>query len=508
MPQGLPVSRLISVSVNLSPLAAQFANFTTLLIMGDTAGVVNVLERIRSYQQLSDVAADFGTSAPEYLAAALYFSQVPTPAQLYIGRWASAPTKGQLIGGVLSTANQQLSHWTPITAGSLKVGVDGGALTNVLGLNFSAATTMAGVAAIIQTGIQALGGAFAAVTCTWDAVRKQFKLSSGTTGIASSVQDVQAAGSGTDISGAGFLQMTTATKQQTVPGAAAETALAAVQALDQTATQWYGLTVASGVPLTTNDHLAIAGYVEGSGSSGNPHLYGVTSQDAAALSSTDTTSLGYQLSSLGYNRSFVQYCSTSPYAVASLFGRAFSVNFQAQNSTITLAWKQEPGLAAEQLTSTQADALNRTHHNYYAAFNNNTNIVVNGQMASGIYFDEIWGADWLANQIQVDVYNLLYTSPTKIPQTDSGMNQIATTIEGSCVRGVNNGLLAPGIWQQAGFGQLKQNDFVSKGFYVYTPPLSSQAVADRAARKSVPFQVAAKLAGAVHSVAITVNLNR
>jgi hypothetical protein len=33
-------------------------------------------------------------------------------------------------------------------------------------------------------------------------------------------------------------------------------------------------------------------------------------------------------------------------------------------------------------------------------------------------------------------------------------------------------------------------------------------VADRAARKSVPFQVAAKLAGAVHSVAITVNLNR
>jgi hypothetical protein len=507
MPTGLPVSRLISVSVNLQPLAAQFANFTSLLIMGDS-DVINVKDRIRSYQQLSDVAADFGTTAPEYLAAALYFSQVPTPAQLFIGRWASAATKGQLVGGVLSAANQLLPHWTAVTTGSLKIAVDGGVATNVTALNFSGASTMAGVAAIIQAGIRALAGGFAAVSVTWDAIRKQFVITSGTTGAASAVADLTGAGSGTDISGAGFIQGTTATKQSTANGQAAETALAGVQALDQLSTQWYGLTAATTVALATADHLAIAAYIEGTGASGNPHLYGITTQDAAALGSTDSTSLGFQLSALGYNRTFYQYSSSSLYAVASLFGRAFSVNFQANNSTITLMWKQEPGLAAEQLTSTQADALNRTNHNYFAAYNNSTNIVVNGKMASGIYFDEIWGADWLANQIQTDVYNLLYTSPTKVPQTDAGMNLIATTIEGSCVRGVNNGLLAPGIWQQAGFGQLKQNDFVSKGFYVYTPPLSTQPVADRAARKSVPFQVAAKLAGAVHSVAITVNLNR
>jgi len=38
--------------------------------------------------------------------------------------------------------------------------------------------------------------------------------------------------------------------------------------------------------------------------------------------------------------------------------------------------------------------------------------------------------------------------------------------------------------------------------------LYNQSVADRAARKSVPFQVAAKLAGGVQSVQITVYVNQ
>ena len=36
MPQGLQVSRVIAVSINLSPTAAQFANLNSLLILGDS----------------------------------------------------------------------------------------------------------------------------------------------------------------------------------------------------------------------------------------------------------------------------------------------------------------------------------------------------------------------------------------------------------------------------------------------------------------------------------------
>ena len=73
---------------------------------------------------------------------------------------------------------------------------------------------------------------------------------------------------------------------------------------------------------------------------------------------------------------------------------------------------------------------------------------------------------------------------------------------------MNNGYLAPGVWNSAGFGALNQGDTLSKGYYVYAPPISSQSTSDRQARKSVPFQVAALEAGAIHSVSLTVNVTR
>lgn len=73
---------------------------------------------------------------------------------------------------------------------------------------------------------------------------------------------------------------------------------------------------------------------------------------------------------------------------------------------------------------------------------------------------------------------------------------------------MNNGCLAPGVWNSAGFGALNQGDTLAKGYYVYAPPIATQSQADREARKAVTFQVAAKEAGAIHSVDILVNVNR
>jgi hypothetical protein len=101
MPQGLSVSRIVDVDVSFAPVAAPAANFNLLLIMGDS-DVVDTGEAIRSYNDLLAVADDFGTTAPEYLAAALFFSQIPQPSQLMIGRWARTATKGLIAGGFLS----------------------------------------------------------------------------------------------------------------------------------------------------------------------------------------------------------------------------------------------------------------------------------------------------------------------------------------------------------------------------------------------------------------------
>jgi hypothetical protein len=158
------------------------------------------------------------------------------------------------------------------------------------------------------------------------------------------------------------------------------------------------------------------------------------------------------------------------------------------------------------LTSTQAATLNGNNYNYFALFNNGATIIVNGKVASGNYIDAVQGVDALANQIQTNMFNI-QTAVPKVPQTDAGMNTLATGITAACDTFVTNGFLGPGTWTAGGFGQLKQNDFLSKGYYVYAPPISTQAPANRAARQSVPYQVAGKLAGAVHTASVLLNIN-
>jgi len=120
----------------------------------------------------------------------------------------------------------------------------------------------------------------------------------------------------------------------------------------------------------------------------------------------------------------------------------------------------------------------------------------------------VHGTDWLQNDLQTDVYNLLYTSPTKIPQTDAGINNILARISSRLEQAVANGLVAPGVWTGPAIGALNSGDTLSKGYYVYAPPIATQSQADREARKAPVIQCAIKLAGAVHMADIIVNVNR
>lgn len=499
MAKGLAISGVVNVTINLAPIAAQYRNFGVGLIMG-SSDVIDTNELIRQYANIKGVAQDFGTTAPEYLAAALYFSQTPQPAILYIGRWAQAATKGRLNCGVLTPAEQVMSNFTSVTSGALKISVDGVGPTDITGIDLSSATNLNGVASILQTKISAT---FSGTTVVWDAVQGRFIIRSGTTGASSTVSYMTAPATGTSI--INLLKGSSSMASSPVAGIVAETALAAVGKLADVSSQWYGLMFATATPPADADYLAVAAYIEASSPS---RIFGVNIIATTVLDNTITSDIGSQLQALGYKRTFCQYSSSSPYAVASLMGRAFTVDFEANNTTITLKFKQEPGVAAEYLTETQAATLRAKNVNVFIEYDNSTAIIQEGVMANGYFFDEVHGTDWLQNAIQTDVWNLLYTTPTKIPQTDDGMHQIVTRIEKVCGRAVNNGLLAPGVWDVQGFGQIKDGDFLPKGYYVYAPLVSTQSAADRAARKSVPIQVAAKLAGAVHSSNILVNVNR
>lgn len=604
MTQSLPVSRLIRVDVDLAPIAAQSQDLSDLLILG-SSDVIDVTERIRTYESIDAVAADFGTTAPEYLAAVLWFEQSPQPTQLKIGRWAEEDTNGLLNCGGLSAAQEDLDPWNLITPGAFFVYLNG-IPHAISGMNFSAATSLNGIAALIQTPLDA---ALDGTTCVWDALNNRFVIASGTAGVGSSVSFLEAptavgdivfggnpandttitlngtvvtfktgtpsgnqvkvgadlaatlvnllafldsstdvqlvkfesrsdgvdtlylnaatpgtggnaltlaasvatpsggtltGGSGTDIS-IMMAGRSTSSGAYVADGIDAETPVQAITLCDaQFGQTWYAVTFAA-TDLTNDENSNCAAYIE---ASNNKHLYGVSTMQAGVISSVSTTDIAYVLKQFGYKRSPVQYSSSNPYSVCSLLGRILTVNYNGNNTVITLMYKQEPGIVPETLTESQIDALEAKNANVFVKYNNDTAIIEPGKVPSGAFLDEVTGTDWLALTVMTAIYNQLYTTNTKIPQTDAGAHLIQTAIEAVCSQGVANGLLAPGIWNSNGFGILKPGDLLSKGFYVYAPPLASQLQADREARKSVVFQVAAKLAGAVHTVDVIIDVNR
>lgn len=489
----LPVSNLINVAVNLSPSAAAAQNLSTLLILG-SSDIIDTTERYRIYNSIDAVAADFGTTLPEYLAAVLWFEQAPQPSQLFIGRWAAAATRGWLRGQTLSAAQQTLTNFTAVTAGSFVYAKNGAGPATITGVNLSAATNLPAVAALLTA-------ATAGATVTWNSYYQRFEVESATTGTTSAISFFSTAGAGTDLSGILGLRADSS-GAYAAPGAAAETALASVAFFDLNYGQkFYAVTVLGAV---NADHLAIAPFIN---AASNKHIYAVTTQEAASVVASATTDIGYQLAQFGYFRTFVQYSSSNPYSVVSALGRILTTDYGGNNTVITLMYKQEPGIVPEFINVNQAAAIDAKNVNVFAEYNNNTAIIQRGCTSNGVFIDTLIGTDWLALTTQTALYNLLYTSTTKVPQTDAGTSLLVATVESVCAQGVVNGLLAPGVWQTGGFGNLAQGDFLPKGFYVYAPKVATQTLADRAARKAVPIQVAAKLAGAVHTIAMTININ-
>jgi hypothetical protein len=508
MAQGLSVSRVVDVQVNFTPQAIPTQRFDTLLIMGDS-GVVDTGEAIREYNSIADVAGDFTTTAPEYLAALLFFSQVPQPSTCYIGEWANTPTKGRLTGGLLTSNQMLMSNWTTITNGSFGVSIDGAAAVQVTGLNFTTATNMNAVASTIQTTMRTATSQ-PLLTFTWNGT--QFVCQSGTTGPTSAVAYFTApTGGGTNISGVipappgtptAGLMMSSSTAIRSVNGIPLETPVASVVRVDGRG--WYAVTFAASRVLTDVEHIAISAYIE---AAADKHMYGITTNEQTCLDPVNVTDIGSQAMLADYMRTVIQWSLYSPYAICSFFGRALTVNFEGSNTTLTMKFKVEPGATPEVLSGQNASTLAAKRINTYVEYNNGAAITQEGVMSGRAYFNEMHGLDWLSNRIQNDLFNVLYTSP-KIPQTNPGVHVLVTTCDNSLSQGVQNGLLAPGIWNAPGFGELHQGDTLHNGFYTFANNVDTQSQADREARIAPLIQIAAKLAGAIHFVDVLINVNR
>lgn len=488
----VPVSRIVDVSVQVAAAAPAAPTFSRGLCVGSSSKLP-VGNRLRLYNDLLGVGADFATTDEEYKFAQRYFAQSPTPTEMMIGRRLTSAYAGTLTSGTRSTT---LADYTAITNGGFNITVNGSVL-QIYGLDMHEATDMAGVATAVQAKLHA---ALASTTCTDDGTH--FIVTSPTTGSNSVVSYASApTGGSSPVDVSDLLGLSVAENAVRQSGAAGESITDSLNALARVDGSWYGFHLTD--ECDDDDKKDASLWAESS-----QKFHFCTSADAPIIDATATTDLASVFKGAQYTHTFLQYSSTDAYAAASAMARGLQVNFEQINSTITLMFKQEPSIAPENLTATQYATLDTKNCNYLATVSNGFIMLFNGITPSGRFFDEVMGLDWLKADMANNVFTALATTPTKIVQTDKGMEVLLNAAAKTCQKAVANRLAAPGLWTHDGFGTLSNGDMLPLGYYLYADPVSSQSDADRSARKAPPVQVAICGAGAFHSVDIVVNFQR
>jgi len=194
---------------------------------------------------------------------------------------------------------------------------------------------------------------------------------------------------------------------------------------------------------------------------------------------------------------------------ASYLGRGLSVDFSGAGTAITMHGKGLAGITPDQtIGQTQLEKAKTAGIDTYVSV---AGIPMVFSTGANVFFDEVYNKDWLAMELQVAGFNYLIPTSFKIPQTNSGMEGLKGAYRKVCAQSVDNGVAAPGTWTAAVPPGIPQELFMSNienvGYFVWSLPISRQSSADRIARKAPLVQIALKLAGAIHSSNVIVQVN-
>ena len=540
----LPLSNVLNIATLVSPAAVTGPNFNQALIVGPSAHIpsVGANSRLRLYYNLSELSSDnFLPTDPEYLAAEVYFGQIPAPSSLWIGRQDLTAINAATLG-TTGGANYTLGDILTVTQsgaslGQLQVLSTGTALaesTTATVTNASASITVSdgtGIAAgqvIAGTGISVgttvthvagttitmsapatHDGTGVAVTFTNTGVVATFQLVVASRGTGYTVANNLATSGGT---GTGCLI------DITVIG---ETPVMALQACRTVNADWYCCMFVG--TATDAQHMAIAAFIEAAAPAST---YFVTTSESSVLAAP-SASLPATLQAEKYNRTCCAYSTTqggvypnNAYAAASFMGIAMGRNTGATGSYFDVMFKAVAGVASEPLTPTQVNAICGTVDRSSPGLNCNCVLLYQGGyswwqpaiMASGIFFDEILNLDMLASDMQYSGIVLL-TSVPSLPITDAGVLMMKAALGGACDRASARGFIAPsGTWSglKIGVGSTAINtgDALPKGYYLYSPAVSTLSQQQRAARVMPPVTVLLIEAQSGHSLSVTVNVQR
>lgn len=505
---ALTINDIVRVSAQIIGTGLLRREFgRTLFVTTDTT--LAPQERTRTYPDFPAVKEDYGTTDEPYKAGNIYFQQDPYPKNLIVGRWITTQEDSFMFGGAHTT----LAAFQAISDGSLGFNIGtiteyGGTPTEVAsvsGIDLSTALSFTDVASLIDTAIKAVvaeaGYTFNAFS--YNTVSSRFEVSVSPNPVTNIVTitpfvDVSI---GTDLSE--LLAMSISTLESRGDSTVPETIEEALDAMVASDGTFYFITHDQNIQDTT-DADAIAAWTEPL-----EFMYCPDSVDFATL--IESNSVFTRLSGLEYERTMGTWSKVNDYKGVSAAARFSSVNFDARNSVITMNLKDLPGTTADDLTAPEVQTLKGLRSNIYINRDGIPGYEEGYTFDPDVWSDVRYWLDWFINAVRVYTYNALKTTPTKVPQTEDGMNVIKEAITLVCEQGKANGGIAGGLLSpvlaadvRTVTGNASFDGTLADGYLVFSPPISTLSQNDRNQRKTVPTYVWLKGSGAIHNLDIII----
>ena len=470
---SLSITNVVDVNILIAPKAKALQSFGKLVFVTDESPKVPLAGTIFSYSGIEAVADEWELTSEVYKGATTFYGQNPS-GSFMVALAAAAATPAVLTGGSAELADIQA-----ITAGGFTIQVNGMA-QNITDVDFSGASTLTAAAAILE-------GELTGVKVTVSGT--SFVLTTQAIGTGASISVATAGISGT----AAALALTTMTGAAVTAAVVPESPVEALTKAADTDPSFYGIVLHS-VWRDVDEAIEVAEFAQAS-----RRVFFNTTNNADTLVKGNATSIAARIKAKSLQRTLSHYSShEEEYPSAAIAGRAFLVNFEGTNTTITLNLKVIAGVTVEKLRQSQLDALRKVNCNAVVDIAG-TYVYSDSRMGDGTWFDAVHGVDWLQNRIETGIFNRLYTTTTKIPYTDTGVTIILAEIEQALIQGRTNGLIAP--------GNNTAGEYLPLGYKIEYIPTAQVSQADKSNRvyKGITFEAVG--AGAMHQVVVSGTFN-
>lgn len=390
-------------------------------------GPDTVLEFDRA--NLAAIASLFGSTSPEYTRAASYFGYI-SPAISAPERISFASYRPLAVGAAVfgNTDFKALTTLQNITAGAFSITL-AGAVTNVAGVDFSAAVSFAAIAAELQTAIGAAGLPGSAVTFANNRFSVQFA-DPGTVSIQATVSGAN------DI--ATLLGLSEPVGAINVTGSGAVTPVEAFQASEQLTDNFgYAIFVPT---LTIAEHETIAAYVD---AANVKYQYGVP-VSAANAAVWSAALIGYAGTALTLSPIATEYPEIIPAAILA------ATRYDRRNSVQNYMFKQNAGITPSVTDAVTADAMDALRVNYYGDTSTAGQVIKfyqRGTLCGGptdpvdmnTYANEQWLKDYAGSLVMG-----LLLSVGRVPANAQGVGMIANILQPAIDRALLNGTISVG----------------------------------------------------------------